>query len=151
MKKTLFVMTLCAITALFSGCWKKKDNAEGTSTAPSTNAPVMTDEKTIKVASLDTGLSALSNNGKNDNEPKGEIDEAKGGEMKDDAKDEDLKEKAEEMKGEAKELKDEAADLEEKAEELKDEADTVKDTANEIEAEIKAEMKANKKNDKKKK
>lgn len=145
MKKTLFVMTLCAITALFSGCWKKKDNAEGANTTPSTNAPVMTDEKTIKVAALDTGLSAPSSDNKSDEKPAmTEIDDTP-------IKGEEMKEKAEELKDEAKELKDEAEELKDEAADLEEKADTVKDTANEIEAEVKAEMKANKKNDKKKK
>ena len=52
MKKTLCITTLCAITALFSGCWKKKDKTDAMNPAVSTDAPIMSDEKSIKVAAL---------------------------------------------------------------------------------------------------
>jgi hypothetical protein len=54
MKKTLCITALCAITALFSGCWKKKENTNTISSAVSTDAndAIMSDEKPIKVAAL---------------------------------------------------------------------------------------------------
>ena len=51
MKKTLCITTLCAITALFSGCWKKKDKTDTMNSAMSTDA-IMSDDKPIKVAAL---------------------------------------------------------------------------------------------------
>ncbi|MBM3631598.1 MAG: hypothetical protein FJX00_01220 [Alphaproteobacteria bacterium] len=163
MKKTLFVMTLCAITALFSGCWKKKDNADGTSTPPSTNAPVMTDEKTIKVASLDTGNSAPSNNGENNNR---EMDDAliKGDNNRENNREnnteestadkqknplEEMNKEVGDIKDEVGDIKDEVGDIKDEVGNINDEVDGVKDATNELEAEIKDNKGKEKKNNRK--
>ena len=62
MKKTLVITALCAITALFSGCWKKKDKTDTMNSAMSTDA-VMSDDKPIKVAAL--GVMSTEPSGEN--------------------------------------------------------------------------------------
>jgi hypothetical protein len=62
MKKTLCITALCAVTALFSGCWKKKEKTETMESAISTDAndTIMSDEKPIKVAALSEMSSGMN-------------------------------------------------------------------------------------------
>ena len=62
MKKTLVITALCAIAAIFSGCWKKKDKTDNMNSAMSTDA-IMPDDKPIKVAAL--GVMSTEPSGEN--------------------------------------------------------------------------------------
>ena len=127
MKNKLSITVLCAIAALFSGCLKNKDKSEGSKSATSTDAtaPVKSDEKTIKVASLDTAPPSPSN----DDKPRGTNDEAA-------IKEAEAKEEAIEAKESAEDLKDQAEDLKDEAEDLKDEAEKIEEKADSALAQI---------------
>ena len=132
MKKTLVITALCAITALFSGCWKKKDKTDTMNSAMSTDA-VMSDDKPIKVAALSgmspggnadmiggmsTGPSDQNKLGENTND-KQAIDELK----KKEEKAEKANKKAEKAEKEAEKAEEEAEKAEEEAEKAEEEAD----------------------------
>jgi hypothetical protein len=111
MKKTLCITALCAITALFSGCWKKKDKTDDMNAAVSTDT-IMSDDKPIKVAALGGGPS-------DQNKLDSTNDEQAVSQIKEEAK--DAEEKAEEAKEDAEEAK--KADEKEEAEEAKEDAE----------------------------
>lgn len=100
MKKTLVITTLCAIAAIFSGCWKKKDNTDNMNAVASTDAAAMSDEKPIKVAALD-GMSpepsGEDKSGENTNDEQA-IDQLKD-------KEDDLEKREDNLELEVKELK----------------------------------------------
>ena len=130
MKKTLCITTLCAITALFSGCWKKKDKTDNMNSAMSTDA-IMSDEKPIKVAALG-GMNAGMTGGMS-TEPSGQNkldentnDEQAIAQLRDKEEKAEAKEEAEEAKEEAKEAKEEAEEAKEEADEAKEEAEEAK-------------------------
>ena len=117
MKKTLCITALCAITALFAGCWKKKDKTDGMNPAMSTDAPIMSDEKPIKVATLDIAPPSPEDRPRETNDEAAIKEKAEDAEEKAEkaiAKAEDAEEKAEDAKAEAE-------DAEEKADEAMDE------------------------------
>ncbi len=159
MKKTLCITTLCAITALFSGCWKKKDKTDTMNSAMSTDA-IMSDDKPIKVAALaemspggNAAMTDVMSTGPSDQNKLGDstndepaIKEA--GDADKEAVDADkeavdAEEKADEAMDGAKAAIDEAKAAIDDAVEAKDEADDAEEKAD------KAMEKANKKSDKK--
>ena len=125
MKKTLVITALCAIAAIFSGCWKKKDKTDNMNAVSSTDAAVMSDDKPIKVAAL-SGMSPGGNADMIGGMSTGPSDQNKLGDSTNDepAIDELKKkeEKAEKANKKAEKAEKEAEKAEEEAEKAEEEA-----------------------------
>ena len=137
MKKTLCITTLCAITALFSGCWKKKDKTDTMNSAMSTDA-IMSDDKPIKVAAL-SGMSPGGNADMIGGMSTGPSDQNKLGDSTNDepaiAQLRDKEEKAEKANKKAEKAEKEAEKAEKEAEKAEEEAEKAEEEADDSENE----------------